>query len=90
MGFLIFIQIPQGCFTGIGAIDPDRKSHNASVPYPTMHDFVTHVCTFLLQNGALWDICLMDYGICEMGLLYDCHSANEVTLKVLGGKINHR
>ena len=28
-----------------------------------------HMCTFLLQNGALWDICLMHYGICEMGLL---------------------
>ena len=27
------------------------------------------VCTFLLQNGALWDICLMNYGIRAMLLL---------------------
>ena len=25
------------------------------------------MCTFLLQNGALWDIRPMHYGICEMG-----------------------
>ena len=29
-----------------------------------------HVCTFLSQNGALWDICLMHCGICDMGLFY--------------------
>ena len=28
-----------------------------------------HVYTLLLQNGALWDICLMHCGICDMGLL---------------------
>ena len=28
-----------------------------------------HVCTFLLQNGALWDVCLTHCGICEMGPL---------------------
>ena len=28
-----------------------------------------HMCTFLLQNGALWDICLMHCRSCEMGLL---------------------
>ena len=27
------------------------------------------MCTFLLQNAALWDICLMNWGIYEMGLL---------------------
>ena len=46
-----------------------HKSHNAPVPYPTVHHFVTEMCTFLLQNGTLWDICLMHCGICEMGLL---------------------
>ena len=25
-----------------------------------------NVCTFLLQNGALWDICMMHCWICEM------------------------
>ena len=52
------------------AIDPFHKSHDASVPYPTMQYFVTEMCTFLLQNVALWDICLMHCGICEMGLFY--------------------
>ena len=27
------------------------------------------MCTFLLQNGALWDMPQMHSGICEMGLL---------------------
>ena len=31
------------------------------------------VCRFLLQNGVLWDICLMHCGICEMGL-WQSHS----------------
>ena len=48
------------------AIVPSHKSHNASNKYPTMHHFVTEMCTFLLQNGALsvghwngalWDLC---------------------------------
>ena len=51
-------------------IDQSHKSHNAPVPYPTMHHFVTEMCTFLLQNGALWDIYPMHYGICEMSLLH--------------------
>ena len=42
-------------------------SHNVPFPYPLMHHFITnlHVCTFLLQHGALWDICLMNRGIGE-------------------------
>ena len=43
--------------------------HNAPVPYPTIHHIVTEMCTFLLQNGALQDICPMHCRICEMGLL---------------------
>ena len=34
-----------------------------------MHHFVTEMCTYLLQDGALWDMKQMDCGICEMGLL---------------------
>ena len=30
--------------------------------------FVTEMCTFLLQNGALWDICLIHCGISSIGL----------------------
>ena len=31
------------------------------------------VCTFLLQNGALWDICLISFEICEAGLMERMH-----------------
>ena len=40
------------------------KSHNTPVPYSTTH----HVATILLQSFALWDICLMHCGLCEMDL----------------------
>ena len=61
------------------SINPWHKSHNAPIPNPTMHHFVTkmctyvnptiqhfvtemctyyYMCTFLLQNGALWNIWL--------------------------------
>ena len=66
----------------MGEIDQSHKSHNAPVPYPTIHHFVIEMCTFQLQTGALWDIlahfcykvlhcgifCLMHYGICETDL----------------------
>ena len=34
-----------------------------------MHRFVTEMCTFMLQNGALWDKGQMHTGICERVLL---------------------
>ena len=40
-------------------------SHNA-----TFCDRNVHMCAHLLQNGALWDICLVHCGICEIGLLH--------------------
>ena len=61
-------------------IDLIHEYHNAQVPHPTMHHFVTEMCTCMhfsvakwcivghLSN-ALWDIYLMHCGICEMGLL---------------------
>ena len=36
--------------------------------YQSKYNFVTHVPTWLLQNGALCDICLMPCVISEMGL----------------------
>ena len=62
-------------------IDPSHNSHNALDKHPTMHHFVkemctctcvcahAHVCTFLLQNGALWDMGLVHCGICSTTLL---------------------
>ena len=57
----------------LGLLDLSHKSHNAPVQYPTIHQFVTEmctrVCTFQLQSGALWDICLMHCWICKMDLI---------------------
>ena len=44
-----------------------------NVPYPTMHQFKTEMCTILLQNRALWVISLMRSGICEIDkLIHNC------------------
>ena len=43
-------------------IDLLHNSHNAPVPYPTMHYFVTEMCTCVhisVKKCALWDICLI-------------------------------
>ena len=63
-----YTHLPAYCAIWL-PIDLLQKFHNASVPCPTMHPFVTEMCTCQLQKGALCDICLMHYGICEMGLL---------------------
>ena len=52
------------------------------------------MCTFLSQNGALWDICLVHCGIGEIGLLYETKavfhgSMSGVTVKhTFGAYIN--
>ena len=72
------------------SIDPFHKSHNAPVPYPTIHHFVAEMCTFLLQKGALWDICLMHCGICEMGLCWLITGCCEMPGAILfGQQANH-
>ena len=58
------------------AIDPSHKSHNASHKYPIMHHFVTEMCTFLLQNVALWDMTQMHSGICEMEQMVETQGWN--------------
>ena len=64
-----FACMPVSSFHTLDAIDRLRKSHNAPVPYPTVHHFVTEMCAhFCYKNDALWDIGLMHCGICEMGL----------------------
>ena len=50
-------------------IDPCHQPYNALVKYPTMHHFATGMCTYLLQNGTLWDIGLLHYGICATGII---------------------
>ena len=46
-----------------------HKSLNALHKYLTMHHFAIEICTFLLQNGALWDVGLVHFRSCGMGLL---------------------
>ena len=49
-----------------GAYWPISQIHNAPGKYLTMHHFVTEMCTFLLQNGALCDMEMVHYGICAL------------------------
>ena len=60
--------------------DLSHNSHNASNKYPTMHHFVTEMCTHvhisvtkwcIVEYGtdALWDMGLVNCGICATGLL---------------------
>ena len=49
-------------------IDTINKFHYVPVSCPTMHNFMTEMCIFLLKNGASWDIFLMHCGIDETGL----------------------
>ena len=43
-----------------------------------MHHFVTEMCTFLFQNGVLWDIRLMHFGICEIGWFILLSGASDI------------
>ena len=65
---IIKIRRQWGHLILIMAINPSHKSHNALDKYPTMPHFVPEMCTFLLQNGALWDMGLVHCGICVTGL----------------------
>ena len=48
-------------FAALGMlINQFLKSHNAPVPYPTMHRFGTEMSTFLFQSGVLWGVGLVN------------------------------
>ena len=58
----------QGSVYNLLSIDPFYKFHNALDKYPTMHDFVTEMCTHVhisvtkscitgYDTGALWGLC---------------------------------
>ena len=50
-----------------------HKYHNARLSHLTIHHFVTesaHVCTFLLRNSALWDVCIMHCAVCKLQIYY--------------------
>ena len=45
--------------TWLNLIGPSHKSHNASIPYPTMHHFVTEMCTCVHISVIKW--CIVGY-----------------------------
>ena len=87
--FLNMLWIPSWSMWLI--IDLLHKCHNASVPYATMHHFVTEMCTHVhisvtkrcivgYLSNALWDL----WGLIGTGESYDCHSFRYTTLKDVG------
>ena len=50
------------------SIDLLHKPHNAPVPYPTRHQYITEMYIILLQNHALWVISLMHCGIVDISV----------------------
>ena len=71
------------CLRCHGVYWPISQIHNASGKYPTMHHFVTEMCTFLLQNGALLDMEMVHYGICATGLFRARAATNVLDIHVL-------
>ena len=58
-----------------GKIDPSHKSHGAvtTIPQWTIwQQRCAHMCTILLQNGALRDMGLVECGICATRLWSTC------------------
>ena len=54
---------PFSCIKGfVFWLDPSHKSQNASMPYPTMHHFVTEMCTHVHISVTKW---------CIVGYLFD-------------------
>ena len=49
--------------------DPSHKSHNASDNYPTVHHFVTEMCTRVHISVTKW--CIVGYGTGEFWNLWD-------------------
>ena len=67
-----------GCTIFFKSTDQIPKSHNAPVPYLTIHHFGTEMCTFLFQCCALWDMGQVGCGICEIGLFILSHKQIEI------------
>ena len=51
-------------------ISQNPAMHQTNIPQcTTLWQKYAHMCTFLLQCGALWDMRLVHCGICEIGIL---------------------
>ena len=71
---------------------PNFTTPQCTRPKSQMHQPISHnvpscnrninVCLFLLQNDALWDICVVHCGICEMDLyILTWHDGSESSQK---------
>ena len=56
---LTFRVLDPGYFETIRSIDPSNKSHNVLGKYPTMHHFVTEMCTHVHISVTKW--CIVGY-----------------------------
>ena len=63
---LLMTKLASWQLSVFSGIDQSHKSHNAPVPYPTMHHFGTEMCAFLLQCGVLWDMWHVHRGIVRL------------------------
>ena len=61
-----FKILARWCEAGHHLSDPSHKSHDAPDKYPTMHHFVTEMCTGVHISVTKW--CIMGYGT---GALWD-------------------
>ena len=62
-------------------IDPSLKSHNAPVPYPTIHHFVTEMCTRV--HISVTKRCIVGYFSDALWDLWDGSSIKVITLTSL-------
>ena len=53
------------CQLTVRSLDLLHKSHNAPVPYPTMHRFVAEMCTCVHISVTKW--CIVRYVLCIVG-----------------------
>ena len=70
-----FAHIFYGYFSGIGTINTSHKSQPASDKYPTMHHFVTEMCTHVHISVTNW--CILGY---STGALWDLWNRSRVRL----------
>ena len=71
------------CCTKAGLLDQSHKSHNATVPCPTMLHFVTEMCTHVHISVTKW--CIVGYlsnalWSCEMSLFISVDKGGSKTL----------
>ena len=65
---------------GVTICCANSTTHHSHIPRCIMlQQKCAHLCTFLLQNDALWDICLKHYGIWEMGNLMKGNSFHMIS-----------